>query len=264
MPKTTCRAWLISFGFALTAALSPAPAYAGMGGIDHLADNLSITDFWVNGAGGFQAGTGNAGAPSPALPEKWHPGLTAHVVWDVRDWEHDTGKTYEADVPIEPYGEDGGRVWVHFLANGDVRVVVSNVGPSAPNYPGPHDPIPQKEPSDMYPARHDWRDTNEHLADIAIARQRCAAAPDIDRCMKQVREEVLDDQREDARRYLPRCARITTGPAYQACKRDAWEKMRAARHVRRCQAAPHLAECISKKTKEPTSKTAETTGAPSQ
>ena len=143
MTKRTYRAWLAVLGFALMAVFSSA-ANASMSGIDHLADNLSVTDFWVNGTGGFQAGQGGGSTPSPALPEKWHSGLTAHVVWDVRDWEHDKGSTHEADVPVDPYTEDGGHVWVHFLANGTVRVVVSDIGPRSPNYPGPHDPIPER------------------------------------------------------------------------------------------------------------------------
>ena len=143
MTKRTYRAWLAVLGFALMAVFSSA-ANASMSGIDHLADNLSVTDFWVNGTGGFQAGQGGRSAPSPALPEKWHSGLTAHVVWDVRDWEHDKGSTHEADVPVDTYTEDGGHVWVHFLANGTVRVVVSDIGPRSPNYPGPHDPIPRQ------------------------------------------------------------------------------------------------------------------------
>jgi hypothetical protein len=233
-----------------------------MGGIDHLADNLSVTDFWVNGAAGSRAGSGNAGMPSPELPEEWHPGLKVHVVWDVRDWEHDTGATYETDVPVEPYGEDGGRVWVHFLADGTVRVVVSNMGPRARNYPGPHDPIPQKEPWDRYPPRIDWRDSSESRADIAIGKQHCAAAPDPATCAEDAWEKLIDEQRVDARRYLPRCAGLATGYLYQQCKRQAWENMRVARLARRCLAAPERPECEARKTMNDMSNAEKTAGAP--
>ena len=245
MTKRTCRAWLVTLGFALMAAFS-STANASMSGIDHLPDNLSVTDFWVNGTGGFQAGKGGSSTPGPALPEKWHPGLTVHVVWDVRDWEHDKGTTHEADVPVDPYTEDG-DLWVHFLANGTVRVVVSNMGPRSPTYPGPHDPIPQKEPWDMYPPRHDWRDWNEQRLDDRLIERRCTNESDQKACQDQAEEKLLDDERDDARRYLPRCAGITTGPAYEACKKQAWQSMHAARVARRCKVAPDLPECAPQK-----------------
>ena len=245
MTKRTCRAWLVALGFALMAAFS-STANASMSGIDHLPDNLSVTDFWVNGTGGFQAGKGGSSTPGPALPEKWHPGLTVHVVWDVRDWEHDKGTTHEADVPVDPYTEDG-DLWVHFLANGTVRVVVSNMGPRSPIYPGPHDPIPQKEPWDMYPPRIAYSDVSEQFLDTKLIHQRCDTESDPATCIKEAHEKLLDDERADARRYLPRCARITTGPAYEACKKQAWQSMYAARLARRCKVAPDLPECAPQK-----------------
>jgi hypothetical protein len=137
-----------------------------MGGIDHLADYLSVSDFSVNGAEGFQAGTGGAGAPGPALPREWHPGLTVHVKWDVSDWKHGGGSAHEAEVPVDPYTEPG-DVWVHFLADGTVRVVVSNEGPRSPDYPGPHDPIPQKHPwKDYPPSWVDQRSVSERLRNL--------------------------------------------------------------------------------------------------
>ena len=244
MTKRTCRAWLRALGFALMAVFSSA-ANASMSGIDHLADNLSVTDFWVNGAGGFQAGKGGRSAPGPELPDQWHPGLMVHVVWDVRDWEHDTSSQHEADVPVDPYTEDG-DLWVHFLANGAVRVVVSNVGPYAPNYPGPHDPIPRKQPWDMYPPRIAYGDVSEQFLDTQLVHKRCDAGPDPATCVKKAHEKLLDDERADARRYLPRCATMTTGPDYEVCKKQAWQSMRVARSARRCQAAPALTECASR------------------
>ena len=245
MTKRTRWTWIVGLGFAVMAALNPA-ANASMSGIDHLADNLSVTDFWVNGTGGFQAGKGGSSTPGPALPEKWHPGLTVRVVWDVRDWEHDKGTTHEADVPVDPYTEDG-DLWVHFLANGTVRVVVSNMGPRSPTYPGPHDPIPQKKPWDMYPPRHDWRDWNEQLLDDRLIKQRCANESDQKSCQDQAEKKLLDDERADARRYLPRCASVATGYLYEECQQRARQSMRAARFARRCKAEPDLPECAPQK-----------------
>lgn len=251
------RTWFAALGVVLLTALAASQSFAkeetfgySMGGIDHLADNLSVTDFWVNGAAGQQAGNGNAGMPAPPLPVKWHPGLTVHVVWDVRDWQHDKGSTHQADVAVDPYSEDGGNLWVHFLANGTVRVVVSELGPRAAGYPGPHDPIPSKEPWNMYPPRIDWRDWNEQLLDDQIIKQRCASASDPANCAKLANGKILDDERVDARRYLPGCATITTGYGSDECKRSADQSMRAARFTRRCHEAPNLPECTSSATRK--------------
>ncbi len=37
----------------------------GMTGIDHLADHLSVQDYWVNGQPGFQAGKGGSNTLPP-------------------------------------------------------------------------------------------------------------------------------------------------------------------------------------------------------
>jgi hypothetical protein len=252
MATQKCRTWLAALGIVLLIALTAGRAFGreetfgySMGGVDHLADNLSVTDFWVNGVAGQQAGTGNAGMPAPSLPVKWHPGLTVHVVWDVRDWEHDKGSTHVATVAVDRYPEDGGNLWVHFLANGTVRVVVSELGPRAANYPGPHDPIPTKAPWDMYPSRIDRRDWSEQLLDDRIIKQQCAGASDPATCAKQANAKILDDERADARRSLRECASITTGNDYEECRRSAEQSMRAARSARRCSTAPGLPECKS-------------------
>ena len=53
--------------------------------------------------------------------------------------------TMRTTVPVDRFTEPG-NVYVHFLADGTVRVVVTNYYPWSPHYPGPHDPIPQKHP----------------------------------------------------------------------------------------------------------------------
>lgn len=269
MTRRTCRTWIAALGFALMSVLSACQSFAkeetfgySMGGIDHLANNLSVTDFWVNGAAGFQAGSGNAGVSAPVLPVKWHPGLTVHVVWDIRDWEHDKGTTHEADVPVDPYTEDGGDLWVHFLANGTVRVVVSNVAPRSPKYLGPHDPIPEKSPWDVYPPRIDWRAWNERLLDDRLIRQRCSDESDPKGCENREEQKQLDEQRADARRYLPRCAAIKTGYIYEECYTQARQSMAAARLARRCHAAPELPQCSAHKAEHDASRPIPTTGAP--
>ncbi|WP_312433568.1 DUF3304 domain-containing protein [Achromobacter sp.] len=127
----------------------PAP----LTGIDHLADHLSVQDFWVNGTSGHQAGGGGSEVCCVSLPRKWHPGLTVVVGWGVINWRDCTWESHERRVPVERY-EKVGAIHVHFLAEGNVRVISSDVGPGIyqPNedYPGPHDPIPRKTPYEKY------------------------------------------------------------------------------------------------------------------
>jgi hypothetical protein len=249
MMKRAYRSWAAVLGLALMTALTACqsmgkePTFgADLTGIDHLADHLSVSNFSVNGTGGFQAGKGGSNVCCAVLPEKWHPGLTAHVKWDVSDWKHGGGRSYEADVPVDQYAKVG-HLWVHFLANGSVRIVMSDIGPYAPDYPGPHDPIPRKQPWYMYPARIDHREWNERSADIALTKQRCATAADPAACAKQAREKSLDEQLVDARRYLPPCASMAGD--IQECVRTAEAHMREARWARRCQTAPNLPECTA-------------------
>ncbi|MGV5311693.1 DUF3304 domain-containing protein [Pseudomonas aeruginosa] len=127
----------------------PAP----LTGIDHLPDHLSVQNFWVNGTSGFQAGTGGRVVCCVSLPRQWHPGLTVVVGWNVTNWRDCDWENRERRVPVERYDEVG-RVRVHFLADGNVRVISSSVGPGIyqlnEDYPGPHDAIPNKNPWHVY------------------------------------------------------------------------------------------------------------------
>jgi hypothetical protein len=118
---------------------------AGMSGIDHLPDHLSVQQFSVDGHGGFQAGKGGSMVDGISLPRQWRPGLSVRVNWNVTNWRDCWGDRYERVVPVERYDQVG-TLWVHFLADGSVRVVSANAGPYASDYPGPHDAIPNKEP----------------------------------------------------------------------------------------------------------------------
>jgi len=130
-------------------------------GIDHLADHVSVQNFWVDGYSGGRAGKGGASVCCASVPKTWKPGLTAKVRWEVfnwRDWESDE---YTVVVPVEQYG-DLDQLYVHFLADGSVRVVPSLEGPLSPTYPGPHDPIPRKKPWEAYEDRHKPSKCTDH------------------------------------------------------------------------------------------------------
>ena len=88
------------------------------------------------------------------LPYKWHPDMKVTVRWNVTNWRDCKGEDLEAVVPVEKYDEPE-QLWVHFLANGKVRVVSSMYGAAKANAPGSghpvKDPIPDKHPWDDYP-----------------------------------------------------------------------------------------------------------------
>src|SRR5690606_39331412 len=98
------------------------------------------------------------------LPATWRPDMTVEVRWNVTNWRDCEGEEFVRQVPIDQY-EEVGTLWVHFLADGNVRVVVSNPGPGNPAYPGPHDPIPQKHPWKDYPSvehcNKQWKDVTQ-------------------------------------------------------------------------------------------------------
>lgn len=152
--------WLLSTLTACSAISGSKEEGDGVGltGIDHLADHLSVQNFWVNGYNGAQAGKGGSLVCCVAIPNKWRPGLMAHVEWNVTNWKERTSQTYRTDVPIDRYDEVG-TMFVHFLADGRVRITLANMSAHSPIYPGTHDPIPQKEPWKTYPWPSD-ADTN--------------------------------------------------------------------------------------------------------
>jgi hypothetical protein len=133
------------------AACQSAPPMRGVGmtGIDHLADHLSVQDFQVDGHSAFQAGKGGSSVCCTRIPETWHPGLKVHVTWNVTNWRDRTWSEQAANVEVDRYDEIG-DMYVHFLPDGSVRVVLSNYPPRADAYPGPKG-IPQKYPWDRYP-----------------------------------------------------------------------------------------------------------------
>lgn len=121
---------------------------AGLTGLDHLAAHLSIQNFSVNGTHGHQAGRGGRTVCCVSLPAKWRSGLTVKVQWAVTNWKRRVYTYYEREVPVEPY-EEIGNLYVHFLRNGDVRVVTSMYAAWGRGgyYPGPsYDTVLDKQP----------------------------------------------------------------------------------------------------------------------
>lgn len=121
-----------------------------MTGVDHLADHLSVQDFWVDGRHGFQAGKGGSVVCCARMPLKWTAATSIEVRWEVANWREGTWRCFRRRVLLDRYAELG-ALFVHFLPDGSVRAVVSNYAPWSPVYKGPRTPIPQKAPWDHYP-----------------------------------------------------------------------------------------------------------------
>ena len=105
-------------------------------GVDHLAEHLSIQDFWVNGTGGHQAGGGGRTVCCATIKIPQHKAAVVRVRWAVTNWKRRVYGYLERDVPLEVY-DGGGPLYVHFLRDGQVRAVLSEAYPEKRGYPGP-------------------------------------------------------------------------------------------------------------------------------
>lgn len=110
-------------------------------GVQHLGNDFSIREFYVDDYFGGNVGRGGGGgsfACCVMMPGKWHNGLAVVVKWSVSNWKNadynaiaredyssiKVEGSYIATVPIEEYSELG-NLYVHFFANGKVRAVSS-------------------------------------------------------------------------------------------------------------------------------------------
>ncbi|WP_342315883.1 DUF3304 domain-containing protein [Lysobacter sp. FW306-1B-D06B] len=88
------------------------------------------------------------------LPNRWREGLKVEVRWNVTNWRDCTGADYVRRVPVEPYHRPD-SMYVHFLADGGVKVVSTPWYPEKANRPNSQypikDPIPDKAPWRKYP-----------------------------------------------------------------------------------------------------------------
>ncbi|MEC5115719.1 DUF3304 domain-containing protein, partial [Xanthomonas oryzae] len=87
-------------------------------------------------------------------PRTWRAGLSAKVRWTTSssDPQGSPEETWhEKIVPIERYEKSGTTLNVHFLPEGQVRLLITNLSAGHPDYPGP--PPPQAPP-DWPPWEH--------------------------------------------------------------------------------------------------------------
>lgn len=112
----------------------------------------TINWFKVNG---YRAPGLGGGYCCVMLPDKWTPGLKAHVEWEVDPktaskfpgyehweeylkWEKEVKASFQkhsAVVDIPPYGEERCGITVHFLPCNQVKVTTICDGYGTPNYP---------------------------------------------------------------------------------------------------------------------------------
>jgi hypothetical protein len=117
-----------------------------MTGLDHLAEHLSIQNFYVNDNPGQQAGKGGRQVCCASIPAVWQPGTKLNVKWSVTNWKRRVFSKYERDVEIEKYDSPAG-LYVHFLRDGSVKVLSYDGYPEKPGYPGPsYDTVLNKKP----------------------------------------------------------------------------------------------------------------------
>ncbi|MEI2627968.1 DUF3304 domain-containing protein [Erwinia aphidicola] len=129
---------------------------------NHVAGQ-TINWFKVNG---YRAPGLGGGYCCVMLPEKWTPGLKAHIEWEVDPktaskfpgyehweaylkWEKEVKASFQrhsAVVDIPPYGHERCGITVHFLPCNQVKVTTICDGYGTPNYPI-KEPLEMKEPA---------------------------------------------------------------------------------------------------------------------
>ncbi|MBK4726477.1 DUF3304 domain-containing protein [Pantoea agglomerans] len=129
-------------------------------GYNHTQQGINY--FRVNGYGGGVRGN----TCCILLPDKWTPGLKAHVEWEVdpktaskfpgyhdrikfNKWKDEIETSFHKHstiVDIPPYGEERCGITVHFLPCNQIKVTTICDGYGTPNYPI-KEPLDMKEPA---------------------------------------------------------------------------------------------------------------------
>ena len=127
-------------------------ATASISGYNHTPDY--IHQFYVDDAWGgnvFAYTGGGSFVCCLIYPRKWRPGLQAKVRWTTSSSDPNAtgddivGKWHEAMVPIDKFEKAGTTLNVHFLPEGKVRLLISNMSDIHPDYPGPRLPPKPKD-----------------------------------------------------------------------------------------------------------------------
>jgi Protein of unknown function (DUF3304) len=117
---------------------------AQISGYNHTGDY--IHQFYVDGAWGGNVYAYDGGGKFVCCivyPKQWREGLKVTVRWTTSSSDptsNDATETWhERVVPIDQYHK-AGTLNVHFLPEGQVRLVISTMSSAHPDYPGPRLP----------------------------------------------------------------------------------------------------------------------------
>ncbi|MGJ7572720.1 DUF3304 domain-containing protein [Variovorax sp. RB2P76] len=114
-----------------------------------------VQEYYVNGKRGSNLppyGGGGSLSCCVSLPAEWSSGLTVEVSWITGHWTVPIEKIQAMNikeaieccldrrsltktVPVERYGEEGGRLQVFFLPNDEIQVWVHGAGPQNSSHP---------------------------------------------------------------------------------------------------------------------------------
>jgi len=130
---------LLTLTFILgTGACSEKMMGTSVTGYNHTKDR-SLINFTVNGAMGSNLAPESGGGKSSccvSIPERWRPGLKAIVAWQYQGGTEIPPPPPPQEKIVEiPEYKHGGRVWVHFYDNHEVKIVVSPCSIGHPFYP---------------------------------------------------------------------------------------------------------------------------------
>lgn len=123
----------------------------GIKGVHHMGEKFAVSEFYVNGYWGGNVGNEGGGGSTVCcimLPKKWRPGLVGDLRWSVSDWSKENKEQtavgnyssvdwtlFRAIVPVEKYEGTPNELYVHFFADGKVRLVSSRVGSGNKKHP---------------------------------------------------------------------------------------------------------------------------------
>ena len=108
-------------------------------GVNYTEEGIQWFSVDEAGGGGINPYSVSGDFCCTMYPKKWNPDLKVNVEWERSDGREPDGKRWKLKVlkktiPIEEYTELG-RIYVTFLPKDEVRVYISNVGPSNENFP---------------------------------------------------------------------------------------------------------------------------------
>ena len=111
---------------------------------NHTSDHIG--QIYVDGvyaSNSYAYGGGGSFVCCIGYPRQWREGLSASVRWSTSSSNPEDPRVltwHEKVVPIERYEKTGTTLNVHFLPEGEVRLIITDLSAWHPDYPGPDAP----------------------------------------------------------------------------------------------------------------------------